>query len=90
MGVPVVGDAIRWFHDTGSLRNIEAPIGALFRGICRKEDPGIGPFRAVSRRFQLGRQKYLIRDTFYLFSDYRWLTGVSFLVFARALGFSSG
>jgi len=42
MDLPIIGDTIREFHDTGSLREIEVLVGARLCRIYREDDPDIG------------------------------------------------
>ena len=43
MDLPIIGDTVCEFHDTGSLREVEVFVGAFrFRRIYRENDPGVG------------------------------------------------
>jgi len=68
----IISTTTREFHVTGSLRDIEVLVGASVT------------FRAASRRFQAGRQKHFVCNTFYSFPGYCLL--VRFLFLPALLG----
>ena len=90
MYAPVIGGAIRWFRNTGSLRDTEVPMGVRLRGIGYREDhPGISHLSCCKRTFPAGMSE--VPCTQHLLPASRlWPTGVSFLVLASALGYPSG
>ena len=42
MDLPIIGDTVREFHDTGSLREIEVLVGVRLRRTYREDNSGIG------------------------------------------------